>query len=104
MFRLLLITKLCDVVCVTFDLCVVVTKSCALSPSSHLWFSPHSCFLLALQLYHVIWMNLHRDSPIWRRRVFRKCLKETQQQQAEFLSMETPLGQTRFKCGSVLSA
>lgn len=27
-------------------------------------------------------MNLHCDSPIWRRRGFRKCLKKTQQQRA----------------------
>lgn len=47
-------------------------------------FSPHSFLsftLSSLQLYHVIWMNLHRDSPIWRRQGFRKCLKMTQQQQ-----------------------
>lgn len=58
---------------------------------------------LCLQLYHVIWMNLHRDLPMRRRRGFRKCLKTTQQQQS-FLSMGTPLGQSikvRFWCLSL---
>lgn len=91
MISLLLTVKLCcGFVCV---ICVWGLYP-ELIAHPHIW--PHSAldfvtnffffFLLSLsQLYHVIWMNLHRDSPIWRRRRgLRKCLKMTQQQQAEF--------------------
>lgn len=64
------------------------------SPSSRLFFP-------LLQLYHVIWMNLHRDSPIWRRRGFRKCLKMTQQQAVSCL-WELHWDKLDYKCGSVL--
>lgn len=70
------VLKLCDVV---FDLCVWSFTSTA---AVFLLSSPSTSFSSLFQLYHVIWMNLHRDSPIWRRRGFRKCLKMTQQQQA----------------------
>ena len=73
-------------VCVmlVFDLCVwSFTALCAVSVPS-LLLTLILSFFPPPQLYHVIWMNLHRDSPIWRRRGFRKCLKTTQQQQAEF--------------------
>lgn len=65
--------------------------------STHLFpFSPPPS-----QLYHVIRMNLHRDSPIWRRQGFRKCLKMTQQQQAEFPCLwELHWDKLDFKCGS----
>lgn len=65
-----------------------------------------SCFLhptppSSTQLYHVIRMNLHRDSPIWRRQGFRKCLKMTQQQQAEFPCLrELHWDKLDLKCGS----
>lgn len=67
--------------------------------STHLFpFSPPPS-----QLYHVIRMNLHRDSPIWRRQGFRKCLKMTQQQQAEFPCLwELHWDKLDFKCGSGL--
>lgn len=113
-FRLLLTTDLCDVVlrvwrCMAFDLCVRVWSRPAHNAgsfhappvfcffSTHLFpFSPPPS-----QLYHVIRMNLHRDSPIWRRQGFRKCLKMTQQQQAEFPCLwELHWDKLDFKCGS----
>lgn len=47
MFRLLLIAKLCDVVCVMLDfwsVCVVLTNPCAPSPSLHLLVFIPFCF------------------------------------------------------------
>lgn len=78
--------------------CVVLTSGwvCLLPLTS---FSPHP--VIPLQLYHVIWMNLHRESPIWRRRGFRKCLKTTWQQAVSCL-WELHWDKLNFKCGSVL--
>lgn len=108
---LLLVPAACSN-CSKLQSCVMWCLWCYLAFDLYVWSftqclpcllpTAHFSSALPLQLYHVIWMNLHRDSPIWRRRGFRSAWRWLNNSKQSFPSTGTPLGQTRFECGLVL--
>lgn len=91
-----------------WSVCVVLTNSCRPSPSAHLLFfhslvpffflpSPHSCIMWSGWTCIVI-------RPYGGGRVSESAWRWLNNSKQSFLSMGTPLGQTRFKCGSGLLA
>ncbi len=116
MFRLLLIAELCDVVCVMLhgvsSVCVVSTNACALSPSSQLLFFPS--FLLSFFFFYFFFFSPLCSCIMWSGwtcivirpygggGVSESAWRRLNNSKQSFLSMGTPLGQTRLKCGSIL--